>query len=287
MSTGSAITVVLPCFQAATFLPETLACLPQGISAIAVDDASTDGTATLLEAWRSEDPSHRTVLHHSSNQGLGATRNTGWRAAQTEWILFLDADDVLETGWHSALAQALAQVSAESTWLWHPYTEWDGQRKRLRQTDRLLQATDLVTKRLPLSPSGSLIRRSVLEEVGGWSESRDLVEDIDFWMRLWQAGHRPQQWSTTPWTRYRTNVGLTKDVEAHAGKVLGRLDEFVARGWIQASERQEAEAEIWRQVGRTHHKARRWAAARLAYRRAKPSLKTALLRGLTFIHIPL
>ncbi len=131
MSTGSAFTVVLPCFQAAAFLPETLACLPQGILAIAVDDASTDGTAALLEDWRSEDPPHRTVLHHSANQGLGATEH-GLARGPNRLILFLDADDVLETGWHSALAHALAQVSAERTWLWHPYTEWDGQRKRLR-----------------------------------------------------------------------------------------------------------------------------------------------------------
>ena len=287
MSTGPSFTVVLPCFQAAAFLPETLACLPQGVTAIAVDDASSDGTTALLQAWQAEDPSYRTLLSHAVNQGLGATRNTGWRAAQSEWILFLDADDVLETGWHSALGQALAQQPAEHSWLWHPYTELDGRQKRLRQADPLLQATDLVTKRLPLSPSGSLIRQSVLEAVGGWSESRDLVEDIDLWMRLWQAGHRPHQWSTTPWTRYRTNVGLTKDVEAHAAKVLGRLDEFVTRGWLQAHDRQEAEAEIWRQVGRTHHKARRWASARMAYSQAQPSLKTVLLRGLTYLRIPL
>ena len=42
MSTGPSFTVVLPCFQAAAFLPETLACLPQGVTAIAVDDASSD-----------------------------------------------------------------------------------------------------------------------------------------------------------------------------------------------------------------------------------------------------
>jgi glycosyltransferase involved in cell wall biosynthesis len=287
MSTPADITVVVPCYEAAAYLPETLACLPAGVRVIVVDDASTDGTAVLLQAWQADDASNRSVLKHAVNQGLGATRNTGWRAANSEWILFLDADDVLEDGWHSALGQALSQQPAERCWLWHPYTEWDGQRKRLRQTDQLLQAADLVTKRLPLAPSGSLIRRSVLEEIGGWSESRDLVEDIDLWMRLWQAGHRPEQWSTTPWTRYRTNVGLTKDVEAHAAKVLGRLDEFVTRGWIQASERQGAEAEIWRQVGRTHHKARRWTQARAAYGRAKPSLKTALLRGLTYLHLPL
>lgn len=286
MSSAADFTVIVPCYEAAAYLPETLACLPAGVQAIAVDDASTDGTAALLQAWQAEDASNRTVLMHAVNQGLGATRNTGWRAATSEWILFLDADDVLEDGWHSALTPALKQLAPQPTWLWHPYTEWDGKHKRLRQTDRILQAADLVTKRLPLAPSGSMLRRQTLDEIGGWSESRDLVEDIELWMRLWQAGHRPEQWSTTPWTRYRTNVGMTKDVEAHAEKVLARLDEFVTRGWIQVSDRKEAEAEIWRQVGRTHHKVGRWTAARDAYARAKPSLKTQTLRVLTYFKIP-
>ncbi|MFM1884713.1 MAG: hypothetical protein RL168_897 [Bacteroidota bacterium] len=280
------VTVVLPCYQAAAYLRETLDCLPAGVEAIAVDDASTDETAAILHAWQAEDSLHRKVITHAQNRGLGATRNTGWQQATSEWILFLDADDLLETGWHWAL-EAYLQHAPDSSWLWHPYSEWDGERKRLRHTDRLLKARDLVTKRLPLSPSGSLIRRSVLEEVGGWSESRDLVEDIDLWMRLWHAGHRPQQWSNTPWTRYRTNVGLTKDVEGHAQKVFARLDEFVERGWVHASERQEAEGEIWRQVGRTHHKAGRWGAARSAYDRSPATLKTLLLRSLTFLHVPL
>mgnify|MGYP003325116320 CR=1 FL=1 len=280
------VTVIIPCYQAAVYLPETLACLPKGLKAIAVDDTSTDETAAILQAWQAEDDAHRKVITHTQNLGLGATRNSGWQQAQTEWILFLDADDVLESGWDRALA-AYLERSTTSSWLWHPYTEWDGQRKRLRQTDRLVHMTDLVTKRLPLSPSGSLVRLAVLEDLGGWSVARDRVEDIDLWMRLWQAGHRPVQWSSTPWTRYRTNVGLTKDVESHAQKVFARLDEFVTRGWIPASDRQKAEAEIWRQVGRTHHKAGRWSDARSAYDRAPASLKTSLLRSLTYLHLSL
>ena len=280
------VTVIVPCYQAAAYLRETLDCLPVGIRTIAVDDASTDETAQILADWQSKDSTHRKVMTHTQNLGLGATRNTGWQHASSEWILFLDADDLLETGWAHALETYLAHTPT-SGWLWHPYSEWDGERKRLRQTDRLLKATDLVTKRLPLSPSGSLIRRAVLEEVGGWSVSRDRVEDIDLWMRLWQAGHRPVSWSNTPWTRYRTNVGLTKDVEGHAQKVFARLDEFVERGWVRASERQEAEGEIWRQVGRTHHKAGRWEAARSAYDRSPSSLKTLLLRSLTYLHVAL
>ncbi len=279
-------TVVIPCYQAVRFLPETLACIPSCIKVIAVDDASTDATKDILRAWQFKDPSSRSVVTHSENQGLGATRNTGWQAASTPWIVFLDADDILEDGWDEALSAFLQSQASEQRWLWHPYTEWDGLHSpRLRRTDLILHASDLITQRLPLSPSGSILHRSVLEDLGGWSTDRHLVEDIDLWMRLWQSGHRPQAWSTTPWTRYRTNVGLTKDVESHAKRVLGRLDEFVARGWVSLADRKQAEAEIWRQVGRTHHKAGRWLLARDAYALAPPSFKTVLFLALTYLRV--
>ena len=49
--------------------------------------------------------------------------------------------------------------------LWHPYSEWDGS-EAAPSNGSPLKATDLVTKRLPLSPSGSLIRRPFWRRLG-------------------------------------------------------------------------------------------------------------------------
>jgi glycosyltransferase involved in cell wall biosynthesis len=59
---------------------------------LAVDDGSTDGTGDLFRSWASEDSRIR-PLFHEENQGPAAARNTALRAAQGEFIVYLDHDD--------------------------------------------------------------------------------------------------------------------------------------------------------------------------------------------------
>ena len=280
-------TVVIPCYNATAFLLETLACIPMGIAVIAIDDGSIDATLAHLVTWQQMDPEYRCVLQHKENKGLGAARNSGWEAAKTTWILFLDADDLLEASWADALRPSLPLWESSTVWAVNPYAEWDGQMVRKRHVDSITQTSDLVTKRLPFSPSGSLLKKEVLHEMQGWSTDRNMVEDIDLWMRLWRAGHRPYTWSSVAWTRYRTNIGLTKDVHHHAQKVLKRIQWFIDQGWVEADLLPSATHEIWRQVGRTHHKLGRWQEARTAYALAKPTLMLFVLRTLTYLHIAL
>jgi glycosyltransferase involved in cell wall biosynthesis len=67
---------------------------------IVVDDGSTDGSAAAAASY--PDPRIR-LLRHSSNRGACPARNTAVRAAQGEWIVYLDSDDEL-------LPQCLARV---------------------------------------------------------------------------------------------------------------------------------------------------------------------------------
>ncbi|HAB32375.1 MAG TPA: hypothetical protein DCE13_07510, partial [Cryomorphaceae bacterium] len=119
-------TVVIPCYNATAFLRETLACIPMGIAVIAIDDGSIDATLAHLVTWQQMDPEYRCVLQHKENKGLGAARNSGWEAAKTTWILFLDADDLLEASWADALRPSLPLWESSTVWAVHPYAEWDG-----------------------------------------------------------------------------------------------------------------------------------------------------------------
>jgi teichuronic acid biosynthesis glycosyltransferase TuaG len=94
------VSVVVPCFNAAAFLPRTLSSVlaqsHKALELIVVDDASTDNSADVVRAYAQRDD--RVVLvQRTKNAGTpGAPRNDGVARARGEWIAFLDADDL----WH-------------------------------------------------------------------------------------------------------------------------------------------------------------------------------------------
>lgn len=62
----------------------------KNIEVLIVDDCSTDCTKTVIDCI--DDPRIR-YIHHSTNRGGAAARNTGIKAAKGEYIAFLDSDD--------------------------------------------------------------------------------------------------------------------------------------------------------------------------------------------------
>jgi GT2 family glycosyltransferase len=75
---------------------------------VVVDDGSTDGSVALL---RERHPSVR-IVQQPTNQGPGAARNAGLRAAQHDLVLFVDNDVALDVGCAGALLEALGEAAA-------------------------------------------------------------------------------------------------------------------------------------------------------------------------------
>ena len=65
------------------------------IEVIVVDDGSTDETENVLSIFRQKD-TRVSVIRHTENSSLLASRITGMKAAKGEYLLFVDADDYLE-----------------------------------------------------------------------------------------------------------------------------------------------------------------------------------------------
>ncbi|MBX9815043.1 MAG: glycosyl transferase [Proteobacteria bacterium SG_bin5] len=104
------LSVILPSFNQAAFLPRALASLvAQDFTdweAIAIDDGSTDDTPALLPAWAEAEP-RLSVRRHARNRGLGAALNTGLDAARGEFIAYLPSDDQFFAGHLASLVAAL------------------------------------------------------------------------------------------------------------------------------------------------------------------------------------
>jgi glycosyltransferase involved in cell wall biosynthesis len=146
---------------------------------VIVDDGSTDGTWEDLLALAHGTAVPRIVLHRQSNAGPAAARNAGARLATGEFIAFLDSDDV----WHEektarqlALFDAdpdLALVGCAAEIL----RVFPGQRVIPIGIDRLLFRNYLLTP-------GVVVKRSVLEAMGGFAEDMRRCEDLDLWLRI-------------------------------------------------------------------------------------------------------
>ncbi|MFZ6030189.1 MAG: glycosyltransferase [Chloroflexota bacterium] len=96
----ASLALLLRCLEAQTFAHERFECL-------VVDDGSKDGTPAFLQ--RHPASFALRPLAHAANQGRSAARNTGWRQAQGEWVIFLDADMLPAPDWLAHYDEAIRQ----------------------------------------------------------------------------------------------------------------------------------------------------------------------------------
>src|SRR5258706_8948099 len=91
------VSVIIPSYNASRTLPATIAsALAQtgsDLEVTVVDDGSTDDSLWIARTF---EPSIRVLT--GPNRGVSAARNRGLAASKGEWIVFLDADDLLLPG---------------------------------------------------------------------------------------------------------------------------------------------------------------------------------------------
>lgn len=193
-SAGPTVTVVIPCYNYARYLPQAVeSVLSQAgaaVDIVIVDDASGDDSLAVARTLAARDP-RVAVIAHSHNTGPVATFNDGLAQATGEFLVRLDADDLLTPG---SLARSLAVMHAHPTVglvYGHPlhfhgaqlpaarskatrWTLWPG---RQWLADRCHTGFNVIT-----SPE-VLMRRSVVDRVGGQKELAH-THDMEMWLRL-------------------------------------------------------------------------------------------------------
>ncbi len=90
------LSIIIPAYNAESFLPQCLeSILSQhgDFEVIVVNDGSADGTASLLENYARRWPSLKFITQ--KNQGMSTARNEGIKAAEGDYVMFVDSDDWL------------------------------------------------------------------------------------------------------------------------------------------------------------------------------------------------
>ena len=154
---------------------------------IVVDDGSTDGTAELCTRAGRDLPN----LNHiamGKNSGLAAAGNRGIRSARGELLLFIDDDCIAQENWVRHLAAALEQHPIAAGAIQSPVSNY------IKFCHNISQFHPFMKRRAEgwarsIAGANMGIRRSVLEELGGFDE-KSQVPDMDLLFRAWSQGHR-------------------------------------------------------------------------------------------------
>lgn len=154
------------------------------IECIVVDDCSTDGSFSLLKEWAQSQP-NITLEQLPENGGAGAARSRGIQLAHSDYIGFLDSDDVLVDGSIANRVELLRHSPHEVGAVFGKQQLSEGEESVTHYShDEKLILDDYLTRRTSLHMNTVLIRKSVMDMLGGFAVSIRHHQDREFLIRL-------------------------------------------------------------------------------------------------------
>ncbi len=229
------ISCVIPVYNGERFLGEAiesaLAQTYQPLEVIVVDDGSTDGTRSVVEQFGA-----RVRYIWQAHARQTAARNTGIAAAQSEFIAFLDADD-LWLAEKTARQLERMSSSAHDVSVTHVQNFWmdevRGEEERWKEHRRSQPMAGYAINTL-------LVRRRVFDQIGIFNLKWDNAADTDWFIRAELQGVRVE---LVPEVLVRRRLHLgnisRKDAEYSRLEYLRLFKEYRAR--LQRSDLWKAE----------------------------------------------
>ena len=205
------VTVIVPAWGAAPYLGETLASLQAQTrddwEAVVIDDGDTEAVASAVAPFAAD---ARIRLLVTDNAGPSAARNRGIAAARTPYVSMLDGDDRYRADYLELMVAALESdpklgfVTSDAVMFGNP--AFDGKLFSSQQPQTGPITLERVIRREFNVCGGSIVRREVMEAVGGYDVRLRSAEDLDLWIRILEAG-----WSAArvdaPLIQYRRRAG--------------------------------------------------------------------------------
>lgn len=199
MNKNQLVSVIIPFFNTDRFLQETIdSVFAQTYSnweLFLVDDGSTDQSTEIALGYAKQYPEIIWYLQHAEhqNRGLNETINLGINKAQGEFIAVLDSDDIwLPTKLEHQVAAMMSQPKADMVYgpalYWYSWKGSAGDIERdfvcqlglepntLYEPPELFVPFFLRETCIPPSPCTVLLRREIIERVGGFEEGSQFID---------------------------------------------------------------------------------------------------------------
>ncbi len=181
------LAVVIPSYNSAEFLPAVIASVLGQIQPpdeiLLIDDGSTDATSEIAAKF-----SDRIRFVRQENGGVSSARNHGARLTKSEWLLFLDSDDLLLPHATQALLATAEGGAGEVVYgrvIARGPTPADARLHGLPSSAGVPPhpAKKNFKRAIITTPGAAIVRRAVFGKAGGFVPGFEPMEDRDFWVK--------------------------------------------------------------------------------------------------------
>lgn len=187
------ISIVIPTYNHAKFLSKALKSVIdqtyKNWEAIIIDNQSIDETYQVIKKYNHPKINYVKI---SNNGVISKSRNLGIKISKGEWIAFLDSDD----WWtEDKLEVCVNKINKDVDLIYHSY-EFVNKKSKLFFTKKIIKGRQLkkpilndllisnAKKGNPICNSSVIIRKNIINKIGGLNENKNLVGSDDYYTWL-------------------------------------------------------------------------------------------------------
>lgn len=249
------VSIIIPIYNGEGFIRDCLQSVFgqtfSNLQIIVVDDGSTDQTHSILEQLSQQDA--RLQVIRQENSGVSSARNTGLAAAKGEWVLFVDADDIVLSDYCEIMLQAASALDVDVL-IAHEHQAGVQDYAELSEKNKLIESC-LSYDEIAFSynidaPWGKLFRLSVIQQ-NEITFPKELTrsEDAYFCMDFYRCAKKIGVLNQCGYIHTEREGSLSKSYALEAPEMLNKiLDANVT--WVQKHYPQDAEVKkaLWYRV---------------------------------------
>lgn len=231
---GAKVSIVLPTYNGSKNIRQSIeSCLGQthrNLELVVVDDGSSDDIFGILSTYN--DPRIK-YFRHRNNLGLAEALNTGFRSSTGEYLSWTSDDNYYAANAIEEMVRFL-QTYPEVDFV---YADWYGiDEKSTDQGPRILKNEPPDSLKVDnFIGACYLYKKEVYETVGEYNPRTSLLEDYDYWIRVWKQFRMQRLFRPLYYYRFHQDSLTSKHSPAEIAekvklvKQLNRLRKFATR----------------------------------------------------------